>query len=94
MVAWWGWWNSAAGWPRSAAAPSRLVAGPESNMAAAAEVVFAMVVAAGGRGWLWWPSYVVTRMVLSSAHRCTCKDTCTYKCHLCGHGYQTSATVN
>lgn len=50
---------------------SLLAVEPDRSMAAAAEVVFAIAVAAGGRGWLWFPSYVVISIVLSSAHRCT-----------------------
>jgi hypothetical protein len=47
----------------------------ESSMnVAAAEVVDAMAVAptATGSGWLCVPSYVVTRIDMSSRHRCTC----------------------
>ena len=45
----------------------------ESSMnVAAAEVVEAMAVAPTGSGWLWVPSYVVTRIDMSSRHRCTC----------------------
>lgn len=44
---------------------------PDKSMAAAAEVVAAMAVADGGRGWLWFPSYVVVKIVVSSAHRWT-----------------------
>lgn len=49
--------------------PSALDIDPESNMLAAAVVVDAMAIAAGGSGWLCVPSYVVTKMVLSSAQR-------------------------
>ena len=52
--------------------PSALAMDPESSMLAAAVVVDAMAIAAGGSGWLWLPSYVVISMVLSSAQRCTC----------------------
>jgi hypothetical protein len=52
--------------------PSALGMDPASSMEAAAEVVEAMATAAGGRGWLWVPSYVVMRMDRSSAHRWTC----------------------
>lgn len=45
-----------------------LVVEPDKSMAAAAEVVAAMAVADGGRGWLWFPSYVVVKIVVSSAH--------------------------
>lgn len=47
----------------------------ESSMnVAAAEVVEAMAVAPMGSGWLCVPSYVVTRIDMSSRHRCTCKS--------------------
>lgn len=36
--------------------PSELGIDPESSMLAAAEVVDAMAIAAGGSGWLWVPS--------------------------------------
>lgn len=49
--------------------PSVLDIDPESSMLAAADVVDAMAIAAGGRGWLWFPSYVVMRIDRSSAHR-------------------------
>ena len=49
--------------------PSALDIDPDSNMVAAAAVVDAMAIAAGGSGWLCVPSYVVTKMVLSSAQR-------------------------
>lgn len=49
--------------------PSALDIDPESNMFAAAVVVDAIAMAAGGRGWLWVPSYVVIRIDLSSAQR-------------------------
>lgn len=39
-----------------ATSESLLVVEPESSMAAAADVVFAMAFAAGGRGWLCLPS--------------------------------------
>jgi hypothetical protein len=45
---------------------------PDSSMEAAAAVVDAIAMAAGGNGWLWFPSYVVMSTVRSSAHRCTC----------------------
>lgn len=48
---------------------------PDKSMAAAAEVVAAMAVADGGRGWLWFPSYVVVKIVVSSAHLWTCLRT-------------------
>lgn len=57
--AWWGWWSA-------------LGIEPESSIDAAADVVDAIAIAAGGSGWLCWPSYVVISMVLSSAHLCTC----------------------
>jgi hypothetical protein len=41
-------------------------------MDAAAAVVDAIGIAAGGSGWLWCPSYVVITTVLSSAHLWTC----------------------
>ncbi|KAI8012697.1 hypothetical protein LOK49_LG06G01335 [Camellia lanceoleosa] len=52
--------------------PSALDIEPERSIWAADEVVEAMAMAAGGSGWLWLPSYVVNRIVLSSAHLCTC----------------------
>jgi hypothetical protein len=52
--------------------PSALGMEPESSMDAAADVVDAIAIAAGGSGWLCVPSYVVIRMLRSSAHRCTC----------------------
>lgn len=48
---------------------------PERSIEAAAAVVDAMAVAAGGSIWLWLPSYVVIRIDLSSARRCTCLRT-------------------
>jgi hypothetical protein len=45
---------------------------PARSMDAAAEVVDAIAAAAGGSGWLCVPSYVVIRIDMSSAHRCTC----------------------
>lgn len=36
--------------------PSALGIDPESSMLAAADVVEAIDMAAGGRGWLWFPS--------------------------------------
>jgi hypothetical protein len=48
---------------------------PARNMPAAAEVDEAIKAAAGGRGWLWVPSYVVTKIDISSAHLCTCLRT-------------------
>ena len=58
-------------WPWASEAGKEEVE-PEVSMAATAEVVDAMAVAAGGRWWLCWPSYVVIRIDVSSAHRCTC----------------------
>lgn len=52
--------------------PSALGMEPESNMFAAADVVDAIAMAAGGNGWLCVPSYVVIKIDLSSAHLCTC----------------------
>lgn len=52
--------------------PSVLVVDPERSIRAADEVVDAIAIAAGGKGWLWFPSYVVMSIVLSSAHLCTC----------------------
>ena len=49
--------------------PSALVIDPDNNMLAAAAVVDAIAIAAGGSGWLWVPSYVVVKIVLSSAQR-------------------------
>ncbi len=49
--------------------PSVLDIDPESNMLAAAVVVDAIAIAAGGSGWLWLNSYVVIRIDLSSAQR-------------------------
>jgi hypothetical protein len=49
--------------------PSALDIEPDSNTVAAAAVVDAIATAAGGRGWLCVPSYVVMRIVLSSAQR-------------------------
>lgn len=49
--------------------PFALEVEPDNNIAAAAEVVDTIVMAAGGRGWLWVPSYVVIKIVWSSAHR-------------------------
>lgn len=51
---------------------SELDMGPERSIETAAEVVEAIAIAAGGNGWLWLPSYVVTSIVRSSAHLCTC----------------------
>lgn len=48
--------------------PSGLDMEPERSIEAAAEVVDAMAMAAGGNGWLWVPSYVVISIDLSSAH--------------------------
>lgn len=48
--------------------PSALGMEPERSMLAAAEVVDAIAMAAGGSGWLWVPSYVVIKIVRSSAH--------------------------
>lgn len=47
---------------------------PDNSILAADDVVDAIAVAAGGKGWLWLPSYVVVRMVRSSAHLCTCSS--------------------
>jgi len=52
--------------------PSALDMDPESSILAAEEVVCAIAIAAGGKGWLWFPSYVVISIVRSSAHLCTC----------------------
>jgi hypothetical protein len=52
--------------------PSVLDMEPDNSILAADDVVDAIAVAAGGKGWLWLPSYVVVRMVRSSAHLCTC----------------------
>lgn len=52
--------------------PSALDMEPESSIRAADEVVDAIAMAFGGKGWLWLPSYVVMRIVRSSAHLCTC----------------------
>ena len=54
--------------------PSVLDMEPDNNTLAADDVVDAIAVAAGGKGWLWLPSYVVVRMVRSSAHLCTCSS--------------------
>lgn len=43
--------------------PSALDMDPDSNILAADEVVDAIATAAGGKGWLWFPSYVVIRIV-------------------------------
>lgn len=48
--------------------PSALDMEPESSIFAAAEVVEAIAMAAGGSGWLCVPSYVVISIVRSSAH--------------------------
>lgn len=48
--------------------PSALDMDPESSILAAADVVDAIAMAAGGSGWLWFPSYVVIRIARSSAH--------------------------
>ena len=56
----------------SPAAPSALGMDPDRSIDAAADVVDAIAIAAGGSGWLCVPSYVVIRMDRSSAHRCTC----------------------
>lgn len=45
---------------------------PERSMHAAAEVVDAIAAAAGAKGWLCVPSYVVMSIDVSSAHLCTC----------------------
>ena len=49
--------------------PSALDIDPERSMLAAAAVVDAIAIAAGGSGWLCVPSYVVINIVLSSAQR-------------------------
>lgn len=49
--------------------PSALDIEPDNNIFAAAVVVDAIAIAAGGSGWLWFPSYVVINMVRSSAQR-------------------------
>lgn len=49
--------------------PSGLEIDPDNNMLTAAAVVDAIAMAAGGNGWLWFPSYVVIRTDLSSAQR-------------------------
>ena len=51
--------------------PSALGIEPERSILAADEVVDAIAIAVGGNGWLWCPSYVVMRTLLSSAHLCT-----------------------
>lgn len=51
--------------------PSALDIEPERSIRAADEVVEAIAAAAGGKGWLWWPSYVVIKIDWSSAHLCT-----------------------
>lgn len=43
--------------------PSALDIEPDSSIWAAEDVVDAIAIAGGGNGWLWLPSYVVTRMV-------------------------------
>lgn len=48
--------------------PSVLDIEPERSIDAAAEVVDAIAAAAGGSGWLCVPSYVVIKMLRSSAH--------------------------
>lgn len=53
--------------------PSALDIDPERSIRAADEVVAAIAIAAGGSRWLWFPSYVVIRIVRSSAHLCTYK---------------------
>lgn len=46
---------------------------PDCNKEAAAEVPAAMWLASMGRGWSWFPSYVVIKAeVSSSPHLCTC----------------------
>lgn len=52
--------------------PSALGIDPERSILAADDVVDAIAIAAGGNGWLWFPSYVVIKISLSSAHLCTC----------------------
>ena len=52
--------------------PSPLGIDPDNNMEAAADVVDAIAIAAGGSGWLWAPSYVVIKIDRSSAHLWTC----------------------
>lgn len=51
--------------------PSALGIDPERSIVAAADVLDAIPLAAGGRAWLCCPSYVVTNILLSSAHLCT-----------------------
>ena len=51
--------------------PSALDMEPDRSILAADDVVDAIAMAAGGNGWLWLPSYVVIKIVLSSAHLCT-----------------------
>ena len=64
-------------WPPIRSCPSTRfpaeVVEPAISMDAAAAVVDAIAVAAGGNGWLWIPSYVVISIDLSSAHLCTCR---------------------
>ena len=48
--------------------PSALDMDPDRSILAADDVVEAIAMAAGGNGWLWFPSYVVIKIVLSSAH--------------------------
>jgi hypothetical protein len=52
--------------------PSALGIDPDNSMDDAVVVVEAIGIAAGGSGWLWFPSYVVTTTVVSSAHLWTC----------------------
>jgi hypothetical protein len=61
--------------PGSWTPPSALGIEPDSSMDAAAAVVDAIAMAAGGSGWLGFPSYVVTSTVRSSAHLWTCLRT-------------------
>jgi hypothetical protein len=75
--------------------PSALGMDPESSMEAAAEVVEAMAMAAGGSGWLWVPSYVVMRMDRSSAHRWTCMPVFSRRSEMvCYDGYYIPASYS
>ena len=53
------------------AMPFMIGVGPDTSMDAAEEMADANGIAAGGRGWLWSPSYVVDSIEGSSAHLCT-----------------------
>lgn len=59
---------------RPSSAGSEDESDPERSIDAAAEVVEAIAMAAGGRGWLCVPSYVVVKIESSSAHLCTCSS--------------------